>query len=895
MHVSLLWTATTLLDASNVFPEKHCATIQISNREPTHNVIESFCTNYYFIVVTFDAIPLTSANINISSPFPLKPISNPAVNKPHRLHYGHDTAEKLWNQPRDSYFYRLPDSSFTVHLEFPSSAQPILGFSFVIQLQDGQWLRNLDNNDFSVGLCASKLPSYVEIPMRWPFKSAIHHSNMISLYRPNAFWLSPNIGGNTMHSIHQETQFLLAQLNILTPPTTNATVSSTLRHPYVSCLFISDAYSGLRASLFPLQDYAAIRIETGLRSPLSIATLNGATVCHLSVASDPYCASQAVVQASSTNLGTFSTSLEKLSSKRWQSISTESSLLNSLGYCTWDAFEHHVTENHVLNALSWLSKNHIPIGYAIVDDGWQSGGEHGPNFEHNLICMAPTDRPTLVSFEANAKFSGSLKQLQRNCSSAIFAWTSAIGYWGGVCGTACNVDTTFVRGALSKGLHSNNMEDPRHWEKRYEISYCPDSVQKFLRTYFEEGMAKRQGVSGVKVDAQSILGILSNREDKNVSGIPSSHLAMRYRKALTKAVENAFPNNAILNSMACGPEIILASGKELSTANTCWRTSNDHAFPGKEENAEAVAWHIISNAMNTLLLGEIFPVVDWDMFRSCDTFSSIHAASRIVSGGPMYVSDETPFNTPFASESLRLLNSLITADGRILRCDGAGRPTLDCLFRDARCAPWGLFKIFNRSAVVGVIGLFNLCCDGTNRVIQDRFKPSDIADFGKIRSNVEYISLVSWGKAQTAFRHKSSSESKKVTVSSMSAALAHVSPVLHIGGELKFAVLGQPHLMNCGATVASITIWKMGRWRERVTNRFTEGDFEVEVEVCLKDCGIAYFWLNERSKEILSYVRVSGSSEEGEKKMVEIDGITFLTVSIPPAKPYVTQLYFKGC
>ncbi|KFH05007.1 putative raffinose synthase 1, partial [Toxoplasma gondii MAS] len=76
----------------------------------------------------------------------------------------------------------------------------------------------------------------------------------------------------------------------------------------------------------------------------------------------------------------------------------------------------------------------------------------------------------------------------------------------------------------------------------------------------------------------------------------------------------------------------------LSGSMLIMRSSEDHAFHGVVETAQNVAQHIWHNAANSLWLSPFF-VTDWDMFRVCAWHSRIHAVARIISGGPIYISD----------------------------------------------------------------------------------------------------------------------------------------------------------------------------------------------------------------------------------------------------------------
>jgi raffinose synthase len=91
---------------------------------------------------------------------------------------------------------------------------------------------------------------------------------------------------------------------------------------------------------------------------------------------------------------------------------------------------------------------------------------------------------------------------------------------------------------------------------------------------------------------------------------------------------------------------------------------------------------------------------DWDMFQSGHEFGAYHAAGRAVSGGPVYVSDKP------GSHDFALLNKLVCHDGRVLRCDGPGRPTYDTLCHDPTRENV-LLKIRNTCGKAGVVGAFN--------------------------------------------------------------------------------------------------------------------------------------------------------------------------------------------
>jgi raffinose synthase len=126
-----------------------------------------------------------------------------------------------------------------------------------------------------------------------------------------------------------------------------------------------------------------------------------------------------------------------------------------------------------------------------------------------------------------------------------------------------------------------------------------------------------------------------------------------------------------------------------------WRNSDDF-FPKKTS-----AWqqlHVHTNAINNLWTGT-FALPDWDMFQSHHRWADFHAAARALSGGPIYVCDKP------GRQKFQILRRLASDNGRVWRCSGPALPAPESIFSDCRKEP-ALLKIHNRSANIGLIGLF---------------------------------------------------------------------------------------------------------------------------------------------------------------------------------------------
>jgi raffinose synthase len=186
-----------------------------------------------------------------------------------------------------------------------------------------------------------------------------------------------------------------------------------------------------------------------------------------------------------------------------------------------------------------------------------------------------------------------------------------------------------------------------------------------------------------------------------------------YRNALEASVAKHF-NGRLINCMACSMETFYESPR-----STLMRTSIDF-WPDKPESH---GQHLYCNSLVGVWFGE-FMQPDWDMFQSDHPMGAFHAAGRAVSGGPVYVSDTTN------AHNFDLLRKLVLSDGTVLRADGVGRPTRDCLFADVTRQPL-LLKVFNFNRDCAVIGVFNAnyhAAQSSRAPIEGQVSPSDAPD-----------------------------------------------------------------------------------------------------------------------------------------------------------------------
>lgn len=626
-----------------------------------------------------------------------------------------------------------------------------------------------------------------------------------------------------------ETVFVLAKLD-----------RHHLHVEYCAIMFCVDPDTGLRSTLFSTRIGPAVRIETGLNQPLKKTQLKNALVALMCIHDNPFLAVQSLIRQLAKHGFDVSSRLDKLQSSNWSrfTATTENPLLSNIGFCTWDAFDHSVSHADVAQTVKWFEQNKFPVAYLIVDDGWQTVSSSQRNSKHRV----------LASFDANEKFPHSLNRVCHDTRLPIYAWTTIVGYWSGVSESIDSIRTVSTRGLISTGLRRNNVEDLAVYEGRYCIPYPDDkNVRAFFARYFTDALSQQQGVSGLKIDAQGVLTYTCGGLETVDRKMTRYHTIKLYRAVLSEIAQQAFGDTILINCMSCAPEIILTSGRTLSSANVCWRTSNDHAFPNVDEIPSAVAWHIVSNALNTLILGEIFPIVDWDMMRIGDAdkrLVRLHVVARVLSGGPIYISDKTPFRCARALSHARdVIQSLVHGtDGRILRCIDVGRPTIDSLFvHPMECKPEEggarTFKVFNRNSVNGIIAVFNLSDDGGGKTVEASYEPADILDFALLPSERgrrriggfqssgsapasalapasastpgKFVSVAMMGEDNVPVRvyvHQGIHDGCRIAVKALHVAVVHVCPVFKAGAGFEVSVVGQARYVNCGAAVESVTV-----------------------------------------------------------------------------------------
>ena len=353
--------------------------------------------------------------------------------------------------------------------------------------------------------------------------------------------------------------------------------------------------------------------------------------------------------------------------------------INYFGWCTWDSFYQDVTADGVKSGLEDFKKGGVVPGLLILDDGWQGvADENGYK--------------RLTSFKPNEKFDHSLKSTVKMAKDdfgvkLFMVWHAMMGYWKGVSVQSAEMkeyDVKLKMLALSDTMYEINPEF-------CDVLAAPNGVvnpKKAFEFYNDyHSLLMEEGVDGVKVDVQSAVETMGTGDGGAVSVIKS------FRKGLEASVDRNFKGN-LINCMSCSNCHI------FNTLSGAVMRSSDDFYPDKPESHGN---HILINAFSSMFMGE-FLVCDWDMFQTQHEYGKFHAASRAISGSPIYVSDKV------GEHDFDLIDKLTMADSMLPLCKINARPTADCLFTDSEQKDT-LFKIFNYNNYTGVVGAFNLRSD----------------------------------------------------------------------------------------------------------------------------------------------------------------------------------------
>ena len=354
---------------------------------------------------------------------------------------------------------------------------------------------------------------------------------------------------------------------------------------------------------------------------------------------------------------------------------------DSLAYCTWNSLGQALTQEKIMSGLDSLVANNIHISTLIIDDNWQSLDGHQEStsqfqrgwkdFEATTDCFPSGLKAGIATIRAK------YPQIRD-----IAVWHALLGYWGGVSPDG-NLAKTYKITEVEKqpGVAGGTMFaiDPSDAHRMYDDFYT------FLSSC---------GVTGVKTDAQFMLDLLASTPDR-------AAFTTTYQSAWTQAHLRHFGGKAI-SCMSQIPQILFRSFLPTFTPRILLRNSDDF-FP---DIPASHPWHVFCNAHNALFVQHLNVLPDWDMFQTSHPYSGFHAASRCVSGGPIYITD-----TP-GQHNVKLIQEMTATNVRgesvILRPSNVGKTVaIYDNYNDGAVLKVGTWNGASGSGT-GILGIFNV-------------------------------------------------------------------------------------------------------------------------------------------------------------------------------------------
>ncbi|XP_004515882.1 galactinol--sucrose galactosyltransferase-like [Cicer arietinum] len=625
-----------------------------------------------------------------------------------------------------------------------------------------------------------------------------------SIFRFKLWWSTQWTGTNG-NDIEHETQMMILE---------NDTVK---RRPYV--LFLPLIEGSFRASLQPGHNNCVdICMESG-STRVTESTFK--TCLYIHVNFDPYNLMNEAIKVIRDHLGTFKLLEEK----------TTPDIVDKFGWCTWDAFYLKVDPQGIKEGIKSLVEGGCPPGFIIIDDGWQNFCRddeepfNGGDCLLSLNCCVPGEQMLgrLISFEENKKFKeyrvencdefglgGFVKELKEEFGGLlkeVYVWHALCGYWGGIRPNVEGMpESVVVVPKLSPGAEVTMtdlavvklLENGVGLVKPQEASSLYQGLHSHLQSV---------GVDGVKIDVTHVLEMVSEEYGGRVE------VAKAYYKALTDSVRKHFKGNGVISSMQQCNDFMFLGTQTISLG----RVGDDFWCTDPAGDPNGTYWlqgcHIVHCAYNSLWMGN-FIHPDWDMFQSNHPCSYFHAASRAISGGPIYVSDSV------GNHNFNLLHKIVLPDGSILRCQHYALPTIDSLFHDPLHDGKTMLKIWNLNKYSGVLGLFN-CQGGGWCPVTRRNKSA--SEFSHSVTCVASPKDIEWNQGKypicikgvdifAVYMFKDEklkllkyTESIEVSLEPFSFDLLTVSPVMVLPkNSIQFAPIGLVNMLNSGGSIMSL-------------------------------------------------------------------------------------------
>jgi len=365
-------------------------------------------------------------------------------------------------------------------------------------------------------------------------------------------------------------------------------------------------------------------------------------------------------------------------------------MFNYLGWATWNSYKHNVSEEKIINSAKYFKTEQIPVKWFLIDDGWLDIADN------KLNSYVPDKK------KFPAEFKDLTLRLKKEFGiNNVGVWHTLNGYWEGLNDS----------GKLTKSFNDiityydqivwlSKTVKPLHFVNPFSVE-----GYRFYDDWYN--YLTSQGISFVKVDNQLVVRRMA--EGNSSFWQTGEKVFSNLHSASTKY----FQGN-IINCMGMTNSDFYHYSN-LSVARTVedFNPDSDDKLFSCEFDGNAAS-HIVASVHNSVWLSNIvWP--DYDMFQSNAKDAWYYAISKVMSDGPVYITDEP------GKHDATLLRSITFSNGKVISADKPALPTEDCLFQLFESGK--PFKVFSEYNDNGLIATWNVSDKDT---VKGTFSPSEV-------------------------------------------------------------------------------------------------------------------------------------------------------------------------
>lgn len=318
----------------------------------------------------------------------------------------------------------------------------------------------------------------------------------------------------------------------------------------------------------------------------------------------------------------------------WRSDKAFPEPFNYLGWCSWEHYRTKIDETTITNAIKDIQKSDLPIRWVMVDDGYLD-----------------QEKGRLLSFDVNPKkFPNGWEPIMKLKDDKV-KW---LGIWRNFNGYMLGVSPSHTMKSTKGYLEIGNSSYKKRPLMVTQLSQ--EASDHFYRLMTED--TQKNGFDIIKVDFQSDNWRFNTGKANAIKAVHQN------QKALEEQVKDKGLH--MINCIAMQNfNVFNQSHSSIIRSSVDYKTDLDR-----------VDLTLVQNFTNAYWLGHLH-WTDQDMFHtSFEETARLMAVARAISGGPIYLSDETK------NIDDTYLKPLMYEDGRILGTLAPAVPLPETLMQD---------------------------------------------------------------------------------------------------------------------------------------------------------------------------------------------------------------------